>query len=192
MLSQPVCQSASGLLCGVCTFEDGVPRSPSNLNSKAEESMTEAGTHIIWVTLQDQPTIFREIEVESRKTLSDLAQAIVHAFGFEFDHAFGFYSKLTGQDVMRSQPKYELFADMGEKTEARSVRKTRIADALPDVGQTMLFMFDYGDDWRFIVQVIGMGEKAPKARYPKVLKKVGRAPEQYGSWEDDDEAADEI
>jgi hypothetical protein len=151
-----------------------------------EEPMTEAGTHIIRVTLQDEPSIYREIEVESRKTLSDLAEAIVRAFGFEFDHAFGFYSKLTGRDVMRAQPKYELFADMGEKTDAKSVRKTRVADAFPDVGHTMLFMFDYGDDWRFVVKVIGMGQKAAKARYPKVLKKVGDAPEQYGAWDDDD------
>jgi hypothetical protein len=151
--------------------------------------MAEAGTHILRVALQDEPTTYREIEVESRKTLSDLAEAIVHAFDFEFDHAFGFYSKLTGQDVMRSQPKYELFADMGEKTEAGSVRKTRLADAFPEVGHTMLFMFDYGDDWRFVVAVIGMGQKAPKARYPKVLKKVGRAPEQYGGWDDQDDEA---
>ncbi|WP_237050218.1 plasmid pRiA4b ORF-3 family protein [Microvirga ossetica] len=150
-------------------------------------AMTEAGTHIVRVTLQDEPTIYREIEVESRKTLSNLAEAIVHAFGFEFDHAFGFYSKLTGQDVMRSQPKYELFADMGEATEAKSVEKSRIVDAFPDVGHIMLFMFDYGDDWRFVVEVIRLGQKAAKTRYPKVLKKVGKAPEQYGNWDDDDE-----
>ena len=149
--------------------------------------MAEAGTHIIRVTLQDEPTTYREIEVESRKTLSNLAEAIVHAFDFEFDHAFGFYSKLTGQDVMRSQPKYELFADMGEATEAKSVEKSRIVDAFPDVGHTMLFMFDYGDDWRFVVEVIRLGQKAAKTRYPKVLKKVGKAPEQYGNWDDDDE-----
>ena len=149
--------------------------------------MAEAGTHIIRVTLQDEPTTYREIEVESRKTLSNLAEAIVHAFDFEFDHAFGFYSKLTGQDVMRSQPKYELFADMGEATEAKSVEKSRIVDAFPDVGHTMLFMFDYGDDWRFVVEVIRLGQKAAKTRYPKVLKKIGKAPEQYGNWDDDDE-----
>ncbi len=153
--------------------------------------MTEAGTHIIRVTLQDEPTTYREIEVESRITLSDLAEAIVHAFGFEFDHAFGFYSKLTGQDVMRSQPKYELFADMGERTEAKSVRKTRIADAFPDVGHKMLFLFDYGDDWRFVVEVIGISQKATKTRYPKVLKKVGQAPKQYGSWDEDADDEDE-
>jgi hypothetical protein len=40
----------------------------------------------------------------------------------------------------------------------------------------MLFLFDYGDDWRFVVKVIGRGEKYPKARYPKMLKKIGEAP----------------
>ena len=152
--------------------------------------MIEADTHIVRVTLQDEPTIYREIEVESRKTLSDLAEAIVYAFGFEFDHAFGFYSKLTGRDVLRSQPKYELFADMGEETTARSVRKTPVADAFPDVGHTMLFMFDYGDDWRFIIEIIGLGEKVAKTRYPKVLKKVGKAPEQYGAWDEGEDDGD--
>ncbi len=156
--------------------------------AKEEIGMTEAGTHIVRVALQGEPTIYREIEVESRKTLSDLGEAIVHSFGFEFDHAFGFYSKLTGQDVMRSQPRYELFADMEEATEAKSVEKSRIADAFPDVGHTMLFMFDYGDDWRFVVEVIDLGQKVAKTRYPKVLKKVGKAPEQYGAWEEEEDS----
>jgi hypothetical protein len=156
-----------------------------------EEPVTNDGTHIVRVALQDEPIIYREIEVESRKTLSDLAEAIVHAFDFEFDHAFGFYSKLTGRDVMRSQLKYELFVDMGEQTTGKSVRKTRVADAFPDVGHTMLFMFDYGDDWRFVVEVIGRGEKAAKTPYPKVLKTVGQAPKQYGTWDEDDEEEDE-
>jgi hypothetical protein len=70
-----------------------------------EEPVTNSGSDILRAALQDEPAIYREIEVESRTTLSDLAEAIVHAFDFEFDHAFGFYSKLTGRDVMLSQPK---------------------------------------------------------------------------------------
>jgi hypothetical protein len=42
-------------------------------------------------------------------------------------------------------------------------------------------MFDHGGGWRFVVEVIGLGRTAAKARYPKVLKKVGKAPEQYGA-----------
>ncbi len=149
--------------------------------------MTEASTHVVRVALQDEPSIYREIEIESSKTLNALAKAIVHAFGFDFDHAFGFYSKLTGSDVMRSQPKYELFADMGEDSDARSVKKTRVAEAFPAVGHRMLFLFDYGDDWRFTVEVIGLGQKQAKVRYPKVLKSVGEAPEQYGTWDEDED-----
>ena len=83
-----------------------------------------------------------------------------------------------------------MFADIGEETTARSVRKTPVADASPGVGHTMLFMFDYGDDWRFVVEVIGLGKEAAKTRYPKVLKKLGDAPEQYGGWDDDDDDPD--
>ena len=62
-------------------------------------------------------------EILSAKNLYDLAGEIVRVFGFDFDHAFGFYSKLTG-DVFGSPVKYELFADMGE-SEARSVKRIR-------------------------------------------------------------------
>src|SRR4051812_4905270 len=149
--------------------------------------MAEASTHLFRVALQDAPTIPREIEIASDKKLVALAQAIVRAFDFQFDHAFGFYSALTGREVLRAQPKYEVFADMGERTGSGSVKRTRVAEAFPIVGHTMLFLFDYGDDWRFVVEVIGLGEKEPKARYPRVLKKVGRSPEQYPDWDDEAE-----
>ena len=41
--------------------------------------------------------LYRDIELPSSESLEDLAAAIVNAFGFDFDHAFGFYSKLTGR-----------------------------------------------------------------------------------------------
>jgi hypothetical protein len=71
------------------------------------------------------------------------------------------------------------------------VKKTRIEEAFPAVGHKMLFIFDYGDDWRFTVEVIGSGQKQVKVRYPKVLRKVGEAPDQYGTWDEDEEAEEE-
>jgi hypothetical protein len=149
--------------------------------------MASTSTHIFRITLQDEPTVLREIEIGSDKKLLDLAKAIVRAFDFQFDHAFGFYSALTGREVMRAQPKYELFADMGERHDAGSVKRTRVAEAFPAAGHTMLFLFDYGDDWRFVVEVIGLGEKEPNVRYPRVLRKVGASPERYPAWDDDAE-----
>ena len=76
---------------------------------------------------------------------------------------------------------------MGEEPDALSVSKTRIADAFPQVGHTMMFLVDYDDNWRFTIEVIGFGERVAKARYPKVLAVVGKAPPQYPDIDDEDE-----
>jgi hypothetical protein len=55
------------------------------------------------------------------------------------------------------------------------------------VGKTMLFLFDYGDEWRFKVELIGLGRKEPGAVYPRVVKQVGEAPPQYPGLEEDEE-----
>jgi Plasmid pRiA4b ORF-3-like protein len=146
--------------------------------------MAGATTHIFRASLR--PKLYRDIEIDSGKSLYDLAEGIVEAFDFDLDHAFGFYSKLTSH-YFDSPSKYELFADLeGGESDAKSVKRTKVAQAFPDVGSKMLFLFDYGDEWRFKVEVIGLGEKVPKARYPKVLAIVGKAPPQYPDLEEEE------
>ena len=146
--------------------------------------MSRTSTHIFRVRLR--PRVYREIEIPSEKSLYDLAAAIVQAFDFDFDHAFGFFSK-PGYHVFDSPVRYELFADLEGGSEAGSVKRTKVAQAFPAVGAKMQFLFDYGDDWRFQVEVIGLGQRVPKARYPKLLKAVGKAPPQYPTEEDEAE-----
>ena len=69
----------------------------------------------------------------------------------------------------------------------RGVRRTKLGAAFPEVGKKMLFLFDYGDEWRFKVELIGLGRKEPNAAYPRVLKRVGEAPPQYPGLEEDEE-----
>jgi hypothetical protein len=143
------------------------------------------GTLIFRATLPGSPSVYRDIEVEGRKSLYDLAAAIVRSFDFDFDHAFGFYSGKTRPTLMTARPKYELFTDMGEPTEgALGVERTKIAAAFPTIGHVMTFLFDYGDDWLFKIQLIGAGQKAAKQRYPRVVASKGVAPEQYPALED--------
>ena len=137
--------------------------------------MVEAQTQIFRASLGAK--VYRDFEILSAKNLYDLAGAIVRVFGFDFDHAFGFYSKLTGH-VFDSPVKYELFADMGESG-ARSVKRTRIIEAFPAIGTQMTFLFDYGDNWQFRIELIGQSRKEPRVRYPRLLKATGEAPEQY-------------
>ena len=143
--------------------------------------MAEAQTHVFRASLS--PRLYRDFEVSSTDKLDELAGVIVQYFGFDFDHAFGFYSKLTG-NVFESPVQYELFADMGE-SEARSVKRTRIVDAFPKVGAKMTFLFDYGDNWQFRIEVIGRNRKEPGISYPRLLKAIGPAPEQYPDPDDE-------
>jgi hypothetical protein len=74
-----------------------------------------------------------------------------------------------------------------EPTGARSVKRTRIGEAFPAVGAKMTFLFDYGDEWHFHVEVIGRGRKEAGTEYPLLVKSVGQAPPQYSCPEDDEE-----
>ena len=146
--------------------------------------MADPSTRIFRASLRGR--LYRDLELPSGASLEDLAAAVVSAFGFDLDHAFGFYSNLKG-DYYRSEERYELFADLGEASEGvRSVRRTKLGTAFPEVGKTMLFLFDYGDEWRFKVELIGLGRKE-NAVYPRVLKRVGEAPPQYPGLEEDEE-----
>jgi len=141
--------------------------------------MAQTDTFIIRAALDGAASIHRDIEIEASKSLYRLAEAIVSAFGFDFDHAFGFYSGAP-YAAKRKHPRYELFADMGDADPGvRGVKKTKIADAFPAIGHSLLFLFDYGDDWLFRVKLQGTGKKVAKVRYPRVVASHGEAPEQY-------------
>ena len=142
--------------------------------------MGQNNTLILHAALEGEPSIYRDIEIEASKSLYRLAEAIVSAFDFDFDHAFGFYTGLTPAAMMHTPPKYELFADMGEADPGVfGVKKIKVAQAFPTIGHSMIFLFDYGDDWRFRVRLKGAAKKIAKVRYPRIIATHGTAPEQY-------------
>ena len=142
--------------------------------------MTEPATLILRASLRAR--LYRDIEVSSSSTLADLAEAIVAAFGFDMDHAYGFYSKLTGK-LFDSPRRFELFADI-EGSRSRSVKRTRVITAFQNVGSAMTFLYDYGDEWRFRVEVVETGQAQPGADYPRIVSRFGKAPSQYPDIED--------
>src|SRR4051812_23325068 len=94
----------------------GVVQGP-RLRRVEEGLMPSTSTHIFRVQLW--PKVYRDIEIESNKSLYDLAVAIVQAFDFDLDHAFGFFSKLDDY-IFDSPVRYELFADLDRARESPS------------------------------------------------------------------------
>lgn len=93
-----------------------------------------------------------------------------------------FVQNMLPDDLDEDDDLGDIFGDDGQ--DSGSVKNTAIGNVFDQVGKKMLFLFDYGDEWRFVVELKKLDVPAPKTRYPKVVESVGKAPEQYG---DEDE-----
>jgi len=107
-------------------------------------------------------------------TLYDLAETLIKALKFDFDHCFEFCDNLNRS---HSTERYTLFADIGEADDEPSVKNTLISDVFTK-NRTMLFYFDYGDDWHFPVTCIDIGEEEATRRHRRVLSRHGNPPVQ--------------
>lgn len=141
----------------------------------------------------DGRQLWRKVAVRDSVRLYDLAAGILNAFDFDMDHAFGFFEK-AGWGHLDSEKRYELFTDLEEEgvepTGAGSVKKTKVKDVWKKKGDTMHFLFDYGDDWWFAVKLERMDDAA-KGKYPRVVDQKGDAPEQYPDYDEEENDDDE-
>lgn len=130
--------------------------------------------------------LYRNISILSTSTLSTLAKTIVKSIGFHYDHCYGFYDNFL--DVYGSKKMFELFTDIPDVDHtpgAFGVEHTQVEKAYKKVGDTMLFLFDYGDNWRFIVTLMTISKPVKSQKYPKITHKMGENPIQYPEIDED-------
>jgi len=146
----------------------------------------------VWLYGEYPPTkenrIIRKIQIAETKSLYNFAKVITRAFNFHFDHCFGFYSDL--EKYHESEKAYELFYDIDDLDEpcaphVKSVKRTKIQQPFKQPGDTMLFLFDYGDGWHFFVELEEIKQAEKWDLKPIVLERIGKAPEQYPPCEDE-------
>src|SRR3989344_8945210 len=100
-------------------------------------------TFIFKTKLLSDKKIAREIEVLENTNLYKLAGAIVDAYDFDFDHCFGFFSKITDGLCFDSERKYELFTDIPdvEQNGAGRDEKSKKGRLWRDTGDKMHYPF---------------------------------------------------
>lgn len=78
---------------------------------------------------------------------------------------------------------------MFDDTEAQGdVRQITLEALEPKPDQRFLYLFDYGDEWRFQVKVDKIGDEIePGVKYPRIVQSVGDPPPQYPDLDEDDE-----
>lgn len=135
-------------------------------------------TYTFNVTYLDAPNVWRTIEIAETQTLHTLHRAIQDAVGFADDHLYSFY--MSGQAWDRTTEFAHPSAD------GPSANKVRIRNLNLRMKQRFLYLFDYGDEHRFEVQLVSTNPDAPKADYPRVVERHGKNPVQYPAWDDEE------
>lgn len=127
------------------------------------------------VTYLRDPEVWRVIEMRGDQTLKDLHYAIQLAIDFDADHLYSFYMSNRAWDE-----KTEYSSPYAKGPSAGGVK---IRDLNLRMRQRFLYLFDYGDDHRFEIQLIDVDPGAPKEEnYPRTVERHGEDPDQYGWW----------
>ncbi len=116
---------------------------------------------------------YRHIRISGGATLETLHSMILDAFCFEDDHAHVFFL----DNKAWSEGGYYA----GYMEEDRSSCDYTLSQVLEE-GQKFLYIFDFGDEWRFQCRVLGIKEEI--CEEPSVVRSVGEPPEQYPDYDE--------
>ena len=131
--------------------------------------------------------VWRTIKLSSVHTLHELHEQIQRAFNFDNDHLYEFFMD------NRRWSEYSIGHPAAEDTVPAD--EVAIGDADLSEGQSILYLFDFGDEWLFDVKVLEIREGEPVLLHPAIVEEHGEAPLQYDyeeewEWEEVDDGED--
>ncbi len=138
----------------------------------------QQGIYIFKVSLGK---IWRRIAIPSNCSLYDLSRIILESVNFDDDHLHEFsYKSRYGWTVRVSHP---------YRNEPPFTSEFEIEDLSLSLkpGQSMTYLFDFGDHWEFKVQLLDISEEHSEIDQPTILVSHGSSPSQYPDWDDEDD-----
>lgn len=161
------------------------PLFPKGMLEKSIEPLPiviRKGKYIFKVTLKDRyeksakKSTWRKIAIHSSQSLEHLHLAIQDSVDFEDDHLYAFYMdnrRYSDRCYLDSRGEEPPFAD--EKS---------LEDLNLSIGQKFLYIFDFGDNWEFEIELLEIDTKTQKKFKAKLIAEQGESPEQYPDWEE--------
>ena len=131
-------------------------------------------TIILKVMFKYRKGIWRKIELKAKQTLEDLHNAIQDALGWDDDHLYSFFmdNKFYSKDenMEYTHPSHP---------EGRKTADVELGIFGLKKGQKFAYLFDFGDEHRFEIEVVDFGIVQKGKKYPVLLESKGKSPEQY-------------
>jgi len=143
-------------------------------NTVEEEIKTnKGGVYTFKVSLSK--TLWRKLNLSYKHTFGDLHNAIQDAFEFDNDHLYAFYmeGKRSGKAIYCQYAEHEGL--IAETTTIESLNLYK--------GERFLYLFDFGDEWEFNVELLEINYESPTPLKPMIIESKGKSPQQYhGGW----------
>jgi hypothetical protein len=153
------------------TFQPFFPEWRRNL--EFPDSERREGLFVFRVSLDK---VWRLIAMPFNATLDELADFILDSVDFDDkDHLFEFtYRDRLGGKASVFHPEM----DEGPWADQKTVGELPL-----EPGQTMTFVFDFGDNWKFTVKLERIEPSRSRQR-PRIIERHGKAPPQYPDWDE--------
>ncbi|UPT67682.1 MAG: plasmid pRiA4b ORF-3 family protein [Sphingobacteriales bacterium JAD_PAG50586_3] len=125
------------------------------------------------VTFENFEDVYRDIEIQSEMTLSDLHYAILSSISFDSIHKGVFFesdhSWRKGDELLQVSPE-------GAKGAAQ---KDLLSDIIYDPRQRFLYTYDEAEKWGFTIELIKILPDDSSLTTSRCVHKAGTAPKQY-------------
>lgn len=118
---------------------------------------------------------YRHIRIKKDVSLDTLSMAILRAFHFDDDHLHAFFMDNRAWSEADAYYHPSVSEDMERLRYSDKYKLSRVLN----VGKKFVFVFDFGDDWRFSCRVLREEEGGPDDPVAEVIRVKGDAPEQY-------------
>jgi len=164
------------------------PARPQNQPNRAtaDPAAPPANLYVVSVFLMSGPVsekfaskeVSRVIEIRGDQTLEQLHQSIFQAYDRFEQHLYEF--QLGKRPFDPDGPNYGIPDSEPAKKGDGDARTTKLDDLSLEPGRAFGYWFDFGDDWFHQVHVEKIEKAIPTVTYPRVIKRVGKSPPQYG------------
>ncbi|MFD3157923.1 hypothetical protein ACFIJ5_13795 [Haloimpatiens sp. FM7330] len=121
--------------------------------------------------------VWSKIKLNATHTLEDLHDYIQAAFDFDNDHMYSFFMDGKAWSNNKFTCPYE--------DEGPHVDEVKIGELDLNEKQSFLYIFDYGDEWRFKVDVYSIEKMNVSLLEPQIVESKGQPPQQYFDFDDE-------
>jgi hypothetical protein len=127
--------------------------------------------------------MWRRITIPANCCLDDLSDMILRSVDFDNDHLHCFsWKSRYGWTVQVNHP----YMDEPPFTTEFDIGSLSLKE-----GQSMTYVFDFGDHWEFNVQLERVEPTNPKIEHPQILESSGDSPQQYPDWDEEEDWEEE-